>query len=717
MADVTPAMTDEDRRNRALAGKWIQELTISERAQQKWLTRAQKIIKRYKRERSDTDQSRGFALLWSNTETLRPAVYARPPQPVVSRRFKDEDPIGRVASEVLERALTYSVDAQNLDGTLRDNTLDFVLIARAQSWERYVPTYGDEVTPTEVPVVQITTDAGVCYRHDATGEEFPGAEEREGAFYAQPKPYRPVVFEESVTDYVNWADFGHSVSRTWDEVTYVWRRVYMDREALIQRFGEKLGKLIPLDWGPVEQGRTGSDTEARQQKRAAIYEIWDKTSKQVFWISKSWSSRPLDVRDDPLQLKGFFPCPKPLLGTTANDSLIPVPDYVFYQDQAEEIDELTARIGQLQKALKVKGFFAAVEKTNLNNLFNADNNVFIPVPEWTPLKEAGGLSGMIEWMPIDKVTAALQSCISLRAQLLEDVYQITGVADILRGASDPRETAKAQSIKAQWGPMRIRDRQNELARFARDIIRIKGEVIAEKFSFETLRAMTGVKLPTAEEKAQAQAMYDQGKAQYEQAVMQAQVSGQQPPPPPPVPPELEEVLKSPTWEDVKALLEDNAIRAFRVDIETDSTIEPNETEEKAQATEFITALSGMVAQWGPAIQAQPVIAPMAAEIIKWGVRKFRAGRSVEDVIDQTMDKIAEMASQPTPGQDAAPPPDKTAVEVQALKNQQEQIKQQGENERAQLEAQVQGGDQMLRQQELQAKLYVVPRDPNPQVGV
>jgi hypothetical protein len=340
---------------------------------------------------------------------------------VVSRRFKDADPVGRAASEVLERALSYSIDKQGLDSTLRSAVFDYVLLAKGVAWERYIPTYGEEVTPDKVPVVQITTDAGVVYRDD-DGNDYPEAEEVEPddaddveggpTYMAQPEPYKPVVFEESVTDYINFEDFGCSVARTWGEVDYVWRRAYMDRDALIARFGENLGKLIPLDWGPVEQGR--SDDGARHMKRAAVYEIWCKSSRKVYWISKSWSSRPLDVREDPLGLDGFFPCPEPLFGTKANDSLNPVPDYVFYQDQAEEIDLLTARIGQLQNALKVKGFYAAEDKINLNNLFNADNNVLIPVPGWQSLKDDGGLRGRIEWMPIDQVVAALKGCIELR---------------------------------------------------------------------------------------------------------------------------------------------------------------------------------------------------------------------------------------------------------------------------------------------------------------
>jgi hypothetical protein len=55
----------------------------------------------------------------------------------------------------------------------------------------------------------------------------------------------------------------------------------------------------------------------------------------------------IDARDDPLGLEGFFPCPKPLYATTTSDTLVPVPDFVLYQDQAMELDILSDRIDGL----------------------------------------------------------------------------------------------------------------------------------------------------------------------------------------------------------------------------------------------------------------------------------------------------------------------------------------------------------------------------------
>lgn len=731
MADAAPAANPQDeRRQQQCAQKWIAEITASEKAQRTWLeSRARKIVKRYRYDDSQTRKDRKYAMLWSNIQTVLPATYAQPPQAVVTRRFNDQDPVARAASEILERCLNYSIDVHDIDGVEKQATLDYVLVGRGQSWERYVPTFGPEITPPPIPLQvkgeddSYADDEGNAYSAEQVQEG------EDGAYFHQPEAYRPVTFEESITDYVNWEDFGHSVSRTWDEVGFVWRRVYMSRKQLTDRFG-KLGELIPLDWGPIEQG--GRDEAARMQKKAAVYEVWDKATRKVYWISKSWSSRPLDERDDPLGLPGFFPCPRPLLGTTANDSCLPTPDYVYYQDQAEEIDVLTARIKQLQDALKVKGFYAADAKTNLNALLNSDNNVMIPVPDWLTFKDGGGLAGKIEWWPIAQVVTALKACVEQRQLLVNDVWQISGVSDIMRGMSDPNATATAERLKGHWGPLRVREKQKEVQRFAKDQLRIKGGVIAAKFDPTTLKAMSGVKLPTAAEK---QALQQQLEQQAAQAQMQAQAMQQglpiQAPPmpgapmmghnggPPMAPQPTEEqqaTLRSPTWEDVVALLRDNAHRQFRVDIETDSTIEADQAEEKQQAVELATALGVFIQQWGPAIQQQPALAPLAAGVLKFTIRRFRAGRELEDLIESTMDKVMNAPAQAQP----AALPDRS-LEVAQVKGQadiqRETIKQQGEDGRAQLQAQIDRGDQALEATAQQLKLVIGGRDPEPQATV
>ena len=157
-------------------------------------------------------------------------------------------------------------------------------------------------------------------------------------------------------DYIHYKDFCHSSCRTWEEITWVGRKVYMNRSALIERFGEELGRKIPLDSKP-DSGKNYEKT-SNYTSQACIYEIWCKESSSVYWISKSLGEI-IDEQDDPLELEGFFPCPKPLYSTLTTDNLEPIPDFSMYQDQARELDTLADRIDGLINALRVRGVYDA----------------------------------------------------------------------------------------------------------------------------------------------------------------------------------------------------------------------------------------------------------------------------------------------------------------------------------------------------------------------
>lgn len=618
MAQALAAPTPE-----ALTRQWLADIEAAEKDKdrQRWLTRCKAILKIYKEQQQGSEataqsRTKQFALLWSNIQTLAPAVYARTPIPVVSRRFKDSDPVGRISSEILERALAFSTEEADFASAMLGCRDEFLLFARGQAWVRYVPHISSVPaapgTPPPEQSLQVADD---------------------------PETYDVVDWEEVIADRLHHDDFLHNPARSWEEVRWTARRAFLTRPELVKRFGDKIGKVVPLDWSPEDKSKNDADESL---KKAAVYEVWDKTTKTVLWLSNAYTASPLDQRPDPLKLKNFFPCPKPLFGTLAPDSLVPIPDYMYWQDQASEINVLTARIDGLISALKVRGFYSGALKDNLNALLSSNDNTLLPVDSWAALGDKGGLKGLVDWFPLDQIAAALKQCIATRTQIINDVYQITGISDIQRGDTDPNETATAQSIKANWGSSRVRERQKEIARFSRDLMRIMGEIIATKFGADVLGKMTGVQLMTAAQKQQVQ----QVMAASQQAAQQAQATGQPAPPPPPIPDEVMAMMQQPSWEDVLGVLRDPALRAFHIDIETDSTVEPNDQEEKQRRIEFVSAIGKYLAEALPVVQASPAILPVIAQGLLYLVRGFRAGREMEDVIDRAVDEMTQAAQQP-----------------------------------------------------------------------
>lgn len=653
-----------------LATYWISELDAADRdpARQKWVERCENIIKIYRDENGSvrTGSSKGkkrFALFWSSIQTVAPAVYARTPTAVVSRRWRDSDMVGRLASEVLERSLNFSLDSCDFNDVLLGCRDDYLLLAQGTAWVRYVPTM--RTVDGQAQAAQIAPD---------------------------PEAYEVVDWEDVEPDWVHYKDFLHNPARKWKEVRWVARRAFMTRPELVARFPQ-CGAHVPLNWAP-----DGSSDAPDDLKKAAVYEIWDRTSGKAIWVCKDYSQQALDARPDPLKLKGFFPCPRPLLGTVGPDSLVPTPDYIYWQDQADEINNLTARIDKLIDALRARGFYNAASGTDLNTLLKSDDNTLIPVESFAVLEDQGGLKGLVDWFPVQQIAEVLKSCFDARRQLINDVFQITGISDIQRGASDPNETATAQGIKASWGSLRVRDRQKELARFARDIIRIMAEVIASRFDAKVLAAMTGVQLLTAEDKQRIIAQ-QQAQAAAAQQAQQPPVPGAPPVPPPPpmppIPPQMLALVNLPTWEDVLGILRNPALRAFRIDIETDSTIEPDDQEEKQRRVEFVTAIGQYLANSLPVVQANPAILPVISQGLLFLVRGFRVGREMEDVIERAMDELQQSAQQPQAGQQPNP--------VDQAKGQAAVLQGQAAMGRVQVEAQRVASDHAVGMGQIQAE--------------
>ncbi len=618
--------------------KWLNIISSYDNEFKKWEARSNKIVKRYRDDNrnQNTNETAKFNILWSNVQTLIPAVYARLPKADVSRRFGDNDPVARVAGQLIERALDFEVEHySDFRSTMKHAVEDRFLGGRGVSWVRYEPHVRTQDMPEDG--LQITEDTD-----EADVDTSQNMMTRDGGLGEEVEPQEEIEYECAPTDYVHWKDFGHSVARTWEEVTCVWRWVYMTKESLAERFGEEKAKKIPLDAGP-ETNKQYS-TQNKDFTRAKICELWDKDSAKVYWISKSCPNI-LDERDDPLELENFFPCAKPLYATMTSDTLVPVPDFVLYQDQATELDILTDRIDGLVKALRVRGVYDASQPALQRLLTEGDNNTLIPVDKWMAFSEKGGLKGSIDLLPLDTLSNALLQCYRARDEIKNQIYEITGISDIVRGQTAASETATAQQIKGQYAGLRLRSMQEDVALFASELFQLKAQVICTKFQPQTILQY-----------ASAQAMNPADQALIPQALM---------------------------------LLKDKPLRNFRIQVDSDSLVQIDENQNKRDRTEFLQAMGGFLTQALPMGQQAPELVPMLIELVKFGVGAYKKAEPIEGAIDQAMDQMKQkqqqMAANPTP-----PPPDPEMMKLQG-QQQLEQMKMQAnaQSEQARMQADVQ----------------------------
>ena len=190
-----------------------------------------------------------------------------------------------------------------------------------------------------------------------------------------------------------------------------------------------------------------------------------------------------------------------------------------------------------------------------------------------------------------------------------------GISDIMRGSSNPYETATAQRIKGTMGTNRLEEHKNVCANFARELLRMKAEIISKNFDADTLTRMTG-----------------------------------------------EEVTPA-----VEAILRDDFQRTCSIDIETDSTVSIDEAMEQEANGKIMMAMQGVMTGAAGLLQTgvlpPPMIIQFTLETIKMMIHPIRNSRAMTEMITDFQEQLqAQLMAPPPmmpPGMGApmgAPPP-------------------------------------------------------------
>lgn len=606
--------------------KWKHEIEQAEKELKKFHERGDAVNKKFLDERNEiTAQHKWFNIFYANTNILESALYSQIPKPIVSRRFKDyEDEVARVAGIILQRNITQDLDdpRDTFDSMMRHAVQDRLVPGLSQAWLRLETDTEvvDDVSPEPQPEMEVGDEVG-----------------------GETEPLTRITDQRVCVDYVYWKDFIYSPCRVWEERRWVGRKIYMDKQEAVKRFGEEKCRTLSFEETAPHMGDTNSMTPKNNAiKKSCIYEIWNRSTKTVIFFSKD-ATELLEEKPDPLGLVGFEPCPTPMLANVSTSNATPRPDHYMLQDQYNELDTVNQRISLLIQACKVVGVYDKSAEGIQRMLKEGFDNQLIPVDNWAMFAEKNGLKGQIDWLPLDQVVAALAQLNLARETIKGQIYELTGIADIVRGASKASETLGAQQIKAQFASVRIKKLQDEVARFAGEVLRIKGEIMVKHFEPELLVTKSNI-----------------------QNTPDAMLVGR-----------AIELLKS-----------DSGFE-WRIEVTADSIAQADYAMEKQDRIEFLTAVSSYLEKAGMMFEAVPQSAALLIGMLKWAVAGFRNANEIEGMMDKELDSLGKN-----------PPQDKPDPEAEKAKMEQQKLQQdmQLEQQRAALEERRQQMELQFEQQ-------------------
>jgi len=603
-----------------LQRRWELEIASAEENLKDWWKDAEACVDRYLSQKASGVKSTAarLNLYHQNVDTEISVMFGQVPKTDVSREYADpDDDEARVGAEMLERVLNEDCDDDGESETeeTKESLQDYKIVGLGVARCRY-ETGPEHVLPGKPAITRPQLDPMGQPVLDEQGQPAMQVLAPE----VPDKVYRPE--EKVIFEHVYWKDFLYSPCRSWKKCRWVAFRVEMTRDQLVERFGD-IGKQVPLEARTATKGNKREDDALKDAwSRASVWEIWDKDDRRVLWFVKGFYAI-LDVKPDPLGLKRFWPCPKPLFANLTTRKLIPRPSLKISEDLHDEIDELAQRLRNLVKQAKVAWAYNA-GFPDLGRIFEeAEEGEGVAVEGWNTLAEKGGPAGQMQFMPLDEIIKAIQALSTVIQQKIAMLYQVEGLSDIVRGQGLAQQTASEAKLKAGFASTRLQTEQDRIASFATEMARIKAEIVSKHFAETTLIERSNIQ--RTEDAATA-------------------LAGAQ-------------IIQSNLWQ-------------YRIQVQADSIALRDYAALKQERVETIGALSQLLSTGAPLVQmTQGAATGFLLEVGKWLLAATKGSQQMEAIFDRFVTQAEQQASGPRP-----PPPPDPKLQAAQVKAQAEQFK-------------------------------------------
>lgn len=568
--------------------KCLDAIEESLQREEKWRKEAKKILEAYKMEtdRGQNQSQKRFNILQANTQILGSALFSNTPRPVIRPRWgkgKSKDPLESAICLILERAIMYFLDpnvgrkefSEELRGQIG---IDYLLLGRMVTRVKYSPQVEEE--PSKKMPLEDTEEAEI-ETSSPKQYQYSGEKGKSNPRDSTGADALSIKYQDISIEPWDWEDYCHGEGRSWKEVRWQAFRHWMTDEDLNDNFDGLEKRRFASNKGEVNSQKDGY-----QKDRTGVWELWDKDDRKIKWCL-SEADDYARVDDDPIEIPGFFPNPQPILSVLSDD-LVPIPEYRIYRALAEELECIQGRISEITRAIKVGGLYSA-QIPEFERVFAVTDGQYLETQNITAIRDAGGLKEAIWSLPIRELIESLISLSQHRESLKGLIYELTGISDILRSSSDPGETLGAQQMKMRNSAMRVQPRQNAIAGYSREIVRIIVAVIAQKFEAHVLEAITGVDL----------------KSDYPGV----------------------------TWDMIIQVMRGDLLLSYKIDIETDSTIQDIMVSDRQEVREMLTGIVEYITAMAPAVQSGLIPLQSAKDMLLAVIRRYQAGPELEDSIN------------------------------------------------------------------------------------
>ena len=646
---------EEKKDKRKSVDYWRRWIKSSKKASRRHFDEAKEAWDEY-----EAREERPYPIYWSSVKTLEPAYYSKTPNIVTERAFGISDSVALTASTMSERMGRYIVSESDFDTVMHKSVLDFIHADKATTQIVYTSDF--ETIQVRVALNPITADTfadmatGLAYTEEVFQDPsgFFGMREEK-----QPKNQKVCIAECSYDEILHSPE-----AKSEAEIKAKAYYFFMDRSEAEGRFDKAV--CAKINWRSKKDSPKKNDGDAVRDlteiegEYIEGWECWCKTTMSVYWVSDQYQEGFLDEKEDPYRLKGFFPSPNFIISSLPSKSLSPTSPFQHLVPCIEQLHDAATRTGKLMRGIRRRALVDGANDELIAALNSMEEGEYIAMTNLSKLVEKGGLEGSVLFIPVAELMKAITELSELKASFKEEFFEWFGVPDILRGSSDPIETAAAVETKVSAAHDRFKFQKKQVAGLARDSLEIAVDLAFSVFLEPLIQEIVGFNYMSLEDQQR--------------------------------------------FPEALALLRNSKVRVIRIAIETDTMTFVDEQQRSFKAQQVAEMLTNGLDKINSMVQTSPEYAVVGLQALLLSLNAVAPGKEFEDGIKKAVVGLIEKASQPPP----PPKPDPMEIQAQAAiqvaqikaqaDGQTQQIRSQADMQIAQMKMQLDGQTQQMQAQ-------------------